>query len=260
MSVEENIRFGGRNISFEEVRRIARMLRIEHLLDREAKSLSGGEQQRVAIARALAANPEVIALDEAFRGLDISTKEGVLSEFKEVQENERLSVILVTHDFEEAYALADKICVMNEGRILQLGDKEDVFFNPKNEFVAEFLGYSNVFEGYANGNVIETDLGIIKTFEQHTGKVKVYVHPRDVMVVREGKPLRRGIEENIFEGVLKEIIEKPNSSLILFDVNGVTIKAELPNYVVERLRLKEFLNKKPVRISLKTGRIIVISK
>ena len=261
MTVEENIRFGGKGMSDYDVKRIARMLRIEHLLGRKAKFLSGGEQQRVAIARALASNPEVIALDEAFRGLDISTKEEILSEFKEVQHAGGFSAVLVTHDFEEAYALADKVCVMNHGKILQIGSKEEVFFNPGNEFVAEFLGYSNSFEGYANGDAIETEIGVIKTFNEHSGKVKLFVHPRDVMVIREGKPLRKGIAENIFEGTIKEIVDKPNSSLIIFDVNGAIIKAELPSYVVERLGLREKMKKKEtVKISLKTGRIIVLRR
>ena len=259
MSVKENIKFGGRNIDEREVVRIAKMLRIDHLLERSAKSLSGGEQQRVALARALAANTDLIALDEAFRGLDKSTKEEIISEFREVQESENFSALIVTHDFEEAYTLSDKICVMKDGKILQYGEKDEVFFSPKSEFVAEFLGYANSFEGYAEGHSIKTEIGVIRTFNESWGKVRVFVHPRDVMVLREGKPLRRGLAENVFECAVKEIIQRPITSLVVFDVNGVVIKAELPNYVVERLKLREMVkDKRRVKISLKTSRIIVI--
>ncbi|MFC1595867.1 ABC transporter ATP-binding protein [Candidatus Margulisiibacteriota bacterium] len=153
LDVWHNIAFGLRlkKIPGSEVERrvdeISTLLKITRILKRNTATLSGGEQQRVALARALVLNPGMILLDEPLSALDAHLREQLRQELKQLQRLTKTTIIHVTHDFEEAVFLADRIAVMNEGQIVQVGMAEEIFHFPTNQFVARFAGIKNVFKG-----------------------------------------------------------------------------------------------------------------
>ena len=153
MTVGQNIAFGlkmARTDAGEIRRRVGEMLDLVHLPGHEERfphQLSGGQQQRVALARSLVTNPSVLLLDEPLGALDKNLRENMQFELRRIQQTLGITTILVTHDQEEALTLSDRVVVMNEGRILQVGTPNDVYEYPRTRFVSEFLGTSNLFEG-----------------------------------------------------------------------------------------------------------------
>ena len=131
----------------EKVRHILKMVKLLEMEDRSATKLSGGQQQRVALARALVYNPEVLLFDEPLSNLDAKLRVDMRNEIRTLQKELRITSIYVTHDQEEAFALSDRIIVMNQGQIEQIGDQAALYFKPRTRFVAEFIGETNTFEG-----------------------------------------------------------------------------------------------------------------
>ena len=220
MSVYENIAFGLRirkaDDIDETVRRLAEVLGISHLLHRKPKTLSGGEQQRVAIARALAVQPKILLLDEPFSNLDVQIRSKLMEEIKRWRREFEFTAVHVTHSFEEAFCLADRIGIMLNGRLVQTGKPDDVFLKPKNEEVARFLGYENVFEGYADGSGIKICGLTLNSEVAISGKVKVAIRPEDVIVSkRDGK----------FEAKIESIESLGFASKITLSMNGLKLKA-----------------------------------
>jgi multiple sugar transport system ATP-binding protein len=146
MSVAENIGFGlqmrkvDRKIIQERVMNVARSLSLDHLLDRKPKQLSGGQQQRVALGRAIAREPQVFLLDEPLSNLDAQLRDDTRAELKQLHQELGITTVYVTHDQVEAMTLADKIVVLNRGRIQQIGDPQTIYASPANQMVASFLG------------------------------------------------------------------------------------------------------------------------
>ncbi len=149
LSVHENIGYGlgGRNGSSSRVNEVAELLRIEHLLQRGVRGLSGGEQQRVAIARAVAPRPRILLLDEPFASVDPSTRAILRRELRQVHEHEGITTLQVTHDFDDALRLGNLVAVLVDGRIAQHGRPEEVFRFPNSAFIARFVGSGNVIAG-----------------------------------------------------------------------------------------------------------------
>ncbi|MBW1999330.1 MAG: ABC transporter ATP-binding protein [Deltaproteobacteria bacterium] len=131
----------------DKVGRILEMVRLSGLEDRPATKLSGGQQQRVALARALVYDPEVLLFDEPLSNLDAKLRIEMRNEIRKLQQDLHITSLYVTHDQEEAFALSDRIIVMNQGRIEQIGDPFTLYFNPQTQFVAEFIGQTNFIEG-----------------------------------------------------------------------------------------------------------------
>jgi putative spermidine/putrescine transport system ATP-binding protein len=158
LTVADNIGFGLRLNGWDKAKidaRILEMLRwvqLEKQADRYPKALSGGQQQRVAIARAMAYKPEVLLLDEPFSALDAKLRTQMRSEIRDLQKDANITSIFVTHDQEEAMAIADRIGVMNNGRLEQLGSAEDLYRRPASRFVATFIGKCNLLEGRVAGS------------------------------------------------------------------------------------------------------------
>lgn len=150
LSVRENIVFGLKakkmtKHSMEQIlHEISTMLNIEHLLNRNTLTLSGGEQQRVAFARAIVTSPKILLLDEVSSALDPCTKEVFQQNLKSLHKKLKTTTIHITHDFNEALYLADRIAVMRNGEIHQIGTVDEIFNHPKSEFVADFIGYDKV--------------------------------------------------------------------------------------------------------------------
>lgn len=151
LTVRRNLAFGLRGKRRAEVRaclaKLSRLLKIEHLLDRRVVGLSGGEQQRVALARALAPQPQVLLLDEPLSALDPQNRRTVRCELRTLHRQLGMTTLHVTHDFEEALVLPDRLAVINEGEIVQVGPPEAVFRRPKSVFVANFFGGENLLRG-----------------------------------------------------------------------------------------------------------------
>ena len=153
MNIYENIAFGLKikKLPKEEIdRKVKEMLKLvalEGYEKRSIESLSGGQQQRIAIARALVNEPKVLLLDEPLGALDLKLRQEMQTELKRIQQKLGITFIFVTHDQEEALSMSDTIVVMNKGKIQQMGTPEDIYNEPKNSFVARFIGESNIFDG-----------------------------------------------------------------------------------------------------------------
>jgi putative spermidine/putrescine transport system ATP-binding protein len=153
MTVAENVAFGleMRKVPKAEmapkIMEALRLVRLDHLAERLPRQLSGGQQQRVALARALVFHPDVLLLDEPLSNLDAKLRQDVRVEIRELQRKLELTTVMVTHDQEEALTMADRLVVMSEGRVLQIGSQQDLYERPSEKFVAEFVGRSTFIEG-----------------------------------------------------------------------------------------------------------------
>lgn len=151
LSVKDNIIFGlkqkklPKNEIIQKLNEVVSMFKIAHLINRRPLTLSGGEQQRVAIARALITSPKILLMDEPLSSLDPQTKEEFIYMLKNIHQSRKNTVIHVTHDFNEAIYLADRIAVMNEGTIVQVGTPQEIFKKPNSTFVAKFIGMKSIF-------------------------------------------------------------------------------------------------------------------
>ncbi|NJE53951.1 tungstate ABC transporter ATP-binding protein WtpC [Thermococcus sp. 21S9] len=210
MSVYDNIAFGlkVRKVPKPEierkVREISKVLGIEHLLHRKPRTLSGGEQQRVALARALVVEPPLILLDEPFANLDVGTRAKLLTEMKRWRRELGFTALHVTHSFEEAISLGDRVGVMLDGRLVQVGKVRDVFSRPVSEEVARFLGFENIIEGIAEGRKLRVNGVEIELPVEAKGRVRVGLRPEDIIISTE--PIRSSAR-NEFKAVVESIEE-----------------------------------------------------
>ena len=190
------------------VDQLLHMMKIGHLASRYPKHLSGGEKQRVALARALALLPRVLLLDEPLSSLDIPTSKYLRSELKQIQRELKVTAIYVTHDLIEAEEMADRIAIINSGRIEQVGRPKEVFFDPKNEKVSGFVGAPNILScdccRNAGQGVMEVTCGRLPIIVAHDGHPvkKIALFPRDIYI-SDSKPL--GPSVNRFKGVITSI-------------------------------------------------------
>ena len=205
LAVAENIGYGlgeRTTVNGQRVAELSDALGITHLLERGVHRLSGGERQRVALARALAPRPSVLLLDEPFASLDPATRAALRRSLLELQRRERVTILQVSHDFDEALRLGDIVAVMSEGRILQQGTPEEVFRRPNSAFVARFTGAGNVLAGSvtATGPVEEDGRFMARfaagSFEldvvaDRLGDCHAVVRPEDVLVSRDPLPAAR---------------------------------------------------------------------
>jgi spermidine/putrescine transport system ATP-binding protein len=217
LNVAKNVAFGLKlmRLPKDEIEaRVAEMLRLVSLKGFERRtvaSLSGGQQQRVAIARALAIKPRVLLLDEPLGALDLKLRKDMQMELKNIQQQLGITFIYVTHDQEEALSMSDTIVVMDDGEIQQIGTPKDVYDEPKNAFVADFIGESNILDGVMLGDYLVRFAGMTfrcvdKGFERNE-KVDVVVRPEDIVIVAPGAGVLQGvITSATFKGVHYEYI------------------------------------------------------
>ncbi|MBP9989652.1 MAG: ABC transporter ATP-binding protein [Ruminococcus sp.] len=217
LNVYENIAFGLRvkKIKDEEIKEtVTQMLELVNLKGferRNINSLSGGQQQRVAIARALAVKPRVLLLDEPLGALDLKLRKDMQVELKNIQQQLGITFIYVTHDQEEALSMSDTVVVMDGGVIQQIGTPQDVYNEPKNAFVADFIGESNILDGKMLEDFKCSFSGAeFQCLDKGFGKgesVDVVVRPEDVDIVEEDKGVLKGTVTSVtFKGVHFEII------------------------------------------------------
>lgn len=216
MTVADNIMFPliNRKVPKAEAREraqeMAKLVQLDHLMDRKPKALSGGQQQRVAIARALVCDPEIILLDEPLGALDLKLRKSMQLELKEIQQKTQKTFIYVTHDQEEALTMSDRVVVMNNGVIEQIGSPEDIYNEPVNAFVADFIGEANILNGIMLDDCRIQILGkelecVDKGFGRNT-PVDVVIRPEDIEVTSpEDGQLVGTVENTTFKGVHYEM-------------------------------------------------------
>ncbi len=203
----------------ERVMKVLEMVRIPELLSRSATMLSGGQQQRVAVARALIKEPKLLLLDEPLSNLDAKLREEMRIEFKELFNRAQVSAVYVTHDLLEALVLSDTIIVMNSGRIAQQGTPREVYSNPQDQFVADFMGAGNIVEGVVKRNDTEpitVDVGFAELFANALSdfrlgeKVLVAVRPEGIELSHRSSgsdrdvEVRCVVETDVFLGTIME--------------------------------------------------------
>jgi len=194
----------------EKVSRALQMVDLEEFEKRSVTTLSGGQQQRVAIARAIVNEPEILLLDEPLGALDLKMRKDMQLELKEMHKKLGITFIYVTHDQEEALTMSDTIVVMKDGCIQQIGKPTDIYNEPKNAFVADFIGESNILSGTMTGEkkvrFVGKDFDCVDDFPKNE-KVDVVVRPEDVELVNENQGTVNGkVISSIFKGVHYEMI------------------------------------------------------
>jgi molybdate transport system ATP-binding protein len=229
MTVRANVAFGG--ASDGRVRELLDRVRIAHLADERPGALSGGERQRVAVARALARDPQVLLLDEPLSALDAHTRAVVRGELQDVLGALALPTLLVTHDFRDAAALADRIGVMVDGRLRQEGTAAELVAHPADAFVASFTG-GNLLPGRADGGVeVALDAGgVVRAAEPASGRVGVAVYPWEVGIALQAP----GDAINALSGTVHGLA--PEGSRVRLRIGEVVV--ERPAEEVERLALE----------------------
>jgi spermidine/putrescine transport system ATP-binding protein len=192
MNVRENVRFGlkmdrvARTESTPRVEEALALVGLEEFGDRMPAQLSGGQQQRVAVARALVKRPAVLLLDEPLGALDLKLRQRLQIELSQIHRDVGTTFVYVTHDQEEAMSMADRIAVMNDGRIEQLGSPEEVYRRPASRFVADFIGDSNFFAANVNGGVAELADGSRVPAGAGSGRATLMVRPEAIRLAADG--------------------------------------------------------------------------
>jgi len=231
LNVDENVAFGlkmRRLPQSEILQRVASSLEMVNLSGfgtRQVTDLSGGEQQRVALARALATRPRLLMFDEPLGALDRTLREDLLNELRSILHQTNIPAIYVTHDQEEAFTIADRVLILNNGEIIREGTPADVWANPGSEFVAGFLGLGNVIEGTviergrAGEWKVESDFGVFAVHCQHKHSMGENLH----LLVR---PLSAAQERNVVRGIVTDVIFHQDRFRVTLD-NGLYVY--LPN-------------------------------
>jgi ABC-type Fe3+/spermidine/putrescine transport system ATPase subunit len=262
MTVFENISFGpdmvgwSRERTIERVEELADLLGIRHLLLRKISEISGGEAQRVALARALATNPKLLLLDEPLSALDLQLRERLQTEIRRIQRKLKITTIYVTHSQDEAFAISDRVAILDDGLVVQVGTPEELYDTPANEFVASFLGSGNVFTGLitelSQGNLL-VSIGK-NSFEipgegEINSEIKFSVKPEDVLITDSSK-------EDLAQAELVSITPQVGSFKVTLDFNGITIIAlTYDEELVKRLRAN---GENAVAFAFKSESIIIL--
>lgn len=243
-----------------KVQKLAEDTEITNLLKRNISNLSGGEIQRVTIARTLATNPEILLLDEPLSFLDVQLRKGMLSLLRKLNQKGQ-TIVHVTHDYEEALALSNKIAIIENGSIIQTGTPQDVFHNPKSEFVANFIGISNFYKGKLLRSDDNSELKVFETSEvkiltstnENTGSEGYIIIPDEAITISNEELNSSSV--NNFNGIIKDIYPNKLGIEIVIDI-GIELTAKITNYSYERLQLD--IGKK-IWISFKASSIRFIS-
>mgnify|MGYP002593376847 CR=1 FL=1 len=220
MTVFDNIAFGLTVLPRRErpnaaaikakVTKLLEMVQLAHLADRYPAQLSGGQKQRVALARALAVEPQILLLDEPFGALDAQVRKELRRWLRQLHEELKFTSVFVTHDQEEALTMSDTIVVMNQGYIQQIGTPEDIYNEPQNAFVADFIGDSNILPATMVEDKVVKILGAVWNCVDvgfgHNKPVDAVIRPEDIDLVAPGEGVINGVVTNlIFKGVHYEM-------------------------------------------------------
>ncbi len=225
----------------ERVQELLQTLKIAHLASRFPKNLSGGEKQRVALARALAPLPEVLLLDEPLSSLDIQTSKNLRIDLRQLQRKFGITTVYVTHDLQEAEEMADRIAVIQDGKIEQIGKPEQVFFYPENERVLDFIGAPNILDcdecrSIGHG-MMEVSCGGLSVLIPHDGSnvQRVAIFPRDIYIYESKPP---GPEVNRFKAMITDINTSGEMVRIKLKVGKTILHTEIPHYKFADMNLE----------------------
>jgi putative spermidine/putrescine transport system ATP-binding protein/spermidine/putrescine transport system ATP-binding protein len=247
LTVAENIAFGlkMRNVSKADiVAKVAAALDLVELGkfgERYPRQLSGGQQQRVALARAVVFEPDVLLLDEPLSALDKMLREQMQVEIRHLQQRLKMTTVFVTHDQEEALTMSDRVAVMKDGRIQQAGTPREIYDRPRNEFVATFLGASNILEATVKGrdgantiiDVAGNTLSVGGATSEAGAKLRFALRPEKVSVGSIGNSQTGGVSANV-----REAIYRGAQTFLYLDINGMPVNAVVQNAGVEPMNLE----------------------
>jgi ABC-type sugar transport system ATPase subunit len=246
MNVRNNIGYSLRmkkwpqNMIDDRVDELLKLMNISHLALRYPGNLSGGEKQRVAMARALALFPKVLLMDEPMSSLDAQTAKYLRIELKQIQRQLGITTVYVTHDLNEAINMADRIAILNSGKICQVGSTEEIFFHPSNAEVMNYLGRPNILDcdecRVVGPGIVEADCRGLKIIIPHDGKSfnRIIIYPRDVFVSTSEPPES---QVNRFKGIITDIKTSVSIVRLRFKIGNNMIRAELPLQVAEAMGL-----------------------
>lgn len=238
LNIFDNIAFGLKikKLPKDEIKRkvkkVLEMVDLEGFETRKVATLSGGQQQRIAIARALVNEPQILLLDEPLGALDLKMRKEMQLELKSMHERLGITFIYVTHDQEEALTMSDKIVVMSEGRMQQIGTPEDIYNEPKNAFVADFIGESNIFTGIMTDKLkvrfCGAEFACVDDVE-HGRLVEVVVRPEDVEITTPENGVITGtVTSVVFKGVHYEItVESGKNEIVIQSTKTAAVGSQV---------------------------------
>jgi ABC-type Fe3+/spermidine/putrescine transport system ATPase subunit len=244
MTVKDNIAFGLRirraspSYIEETVEKLVNLLRIKHLLHRFPATLSGGEKQRVALARALAINPRLLLLDEPLSALDEQTREELCRELRRIHRETKMMILHISHNLEETFSLADRVCILNEGRVMAIGKPDELLNYPPNYFVASFLRTGNIFKG----EIIKEN-GVMKFKNEHLelllhkgeeGEAYATIRPEAVLLQKDNPS-----PTNTMRGKISYILDQGHFYKVVVDIGGSEVVSMLTRPAIRRSGLKE---------------------
>lgn len=217
-TVAQNLQYGlcFTSAGADSVSNMLRRLRLENLADRYPHQLSGGQQQRVALGRALITRPPLLLLDEPFAALDMGVREHLQTDISRLQQELELTVIIITHNLDDAFVLGDKLAVIKDGTLCQFGSVDEVFRYPATTSVAEITGVTNIW----HATVIESSVSGLRlqwgnlTLERAPAdvvkgtSVTFYIRPEDVKIIRADKPLTDVIRFNLVDGIISKVVDR----------------------------------------------------
>ena len=259
LNVRENIFYGikarnlDRQVYEDYVQLQIEEMKVAHLLERYPANLSGGEKKRVALLRALASKPKLLLLDEPLSGLDPAIKVEIQQLLKTLHSSFNPTILCVTHDFEEAYFLSDRITIFMDGKAEQVGKKDDIFLKPASRKVAQFLGARNLYRAkilsrdeFMERATLEVDglqfsmpIQLCQDSIEVGKEVDLFIRPEEVMIIRKEKPVKESLKRNIFLGKIVDITDKRRYQLIDFQTmeGKINIEISIPNYAFRNLDL-----------------------
>jgi len=246
MTVEENIGYPLKIRKMEwrrRVKELAEDLGIKHLLRRYPKTLSGGEKQRVALARAVIIEPELLLLDEPFSALDPNMRDSARKIVKDFIENLGISTIHVTHDFSDAWIMGNKMGVMRNGKIVRFGLIDEVFSSPQDDFVARFLGATNILRGIATSRkdgLLEVDVKNVKIYTTDNAdageEVLLSIRPENIVL---SYTTPETSQRNVLPAEIEDIHMEGHIAWLILKIDGIEMKAMLTPNAVESMNLEK---------------------
>ena len=217
LSIQDNITFGIKDASQKKanLERLLKLLGLEEHAKKMPHQVSGGQLQRVAIARTLAIKPSLVLMDEPFSNLDATLARRLRNEIRQIFKAEGVSSILVTHNQEEAFDFADRMAVMEQGKILQIGTPEELYQQPQSSQIASFFGHCQIISGQAQGKTATTSIGEVPLQQEHQGPCQILLRPENMRITPNAES-SLSIKEVRFLGARKEVsIQTPDSEIFV---------------------------------------------